>query len=378
MAFELHSQLESWRLRAQASSAGQFYRWWVGELVQLLPADMRARMQHASRRVAMRVAAGELEIASVEGGSLHVLEVFSLEQDARVQRQQIRDLLVERDLHEVPRDLLLGEDEVLRKEIKLPQAAESNLRQALGFEMDRHTPFKADEVYYDYRILGRDRDAGLTRIELVAAPRGSVSSAIELLAPRGMAPTGADVLLDGLPASLNLLPPDLRYRMTNRRSRMNMLMGLAAVVLLALVMAQSLWLRQHQIAEVQDAIETVRAEARLVQGLRGQIEDASEAASFMQRRRNESPPTVQVLAEVSRVLPDDTYLDRIRVWDGNVQMQGKSSNAQQLIEIVNQSKMLGNAEFRGPTRLDGPSGKEIFDLTSTLAAAEPAVAAGSQ
>jgi general secretion pathway protein L len=137
-------------------------------------------------------------------------------------------------------------------------------------------------------------------------------------------------------------------------------------VLLLLVMAQSLWLRQHQINEVQQAIDEVREEAMAVQQLRNRIADASEAAGFLHNRRAASLPTVKVLAEVTRILPDDTYLDRLLIGADSVQMQGKSANAQQLIELVNQSPLLTDASFRGSTRLDTRTRKEIFDLNATL------------
>lgn len=370
MAFEIQHQLEHWRLRAQSSGAGQFLRWWKAELMQLLPAETRARMQHASRRLMVSVGNGELALSSLEGGQLQMLDVFDLSGNARVQQQQIADLLLERDLHDMPRDLLLPDEAVLRKTIQLPIAAESNLRQALAFEMDRHTPFKASDLYFDYRILSRDREAGQTRLELIAIPRGPVDRMLEALAGRGLSPSGVDVAADGMPAGLNLLPPDRRHRVANRRARANGLLALVVAALLALVMMQSLWLREHQIEAVQDAIETVSAEARVVQGLRKQIEDASEAASFLQDRRAENPPTVAIIAEVTRVLPDDTYLDRLRIWEGNVQLQGKSSNAQQLIETLNESPLFDNASFRGPTRLDTRTRKEIFDLVTTLTPGE--------
>jgi general secretion pathway protein L len=366
MAFELQNQWESWRLRLQSSGVGQFLRWWKAELVQLLPPHVQAHMQHATRRVVVQLDTGELEIGSYEGGVLQQLDVFQLEQDAQVQQQQIRDLLFERDLHEVPRDLLLPESVVLRKEVVLPLAAESNLRQALGFEMDRHTPFKVENVYFDYRVINRDREGGQVHIELLVAPKARIDELITTLAPRAMAPTGVDVLHEGLPTGLNLLPPEQRFRMSNRRSRLNLLVGLTALVLAAFVMAQSLWLREHQIDQVEEAIETVRAEARLVQGLKTQIEDASDAAGFMHKRRGDTIPTVSVLAEVTRVLPDDTFLDRLRIWEGNIQLQGKSDNAQQLIEVVNLSPLFEGAAFRGSTRLDSRSGKEIFDLNSAI------------
>jgi len=76
--------------------------------------------------------------------------------------------------------------------------------------------------------------------------------------------------------------------------------------------------------------------------------------------------TERLLPEVTRILPDDTFLDRLLIGQGSVQMQGKSDNAQQLIGLVNQSGLFRDASFRGPTRIDTRTQKEIFDLTATL------------
>ena len=198
----------------------------------MLPAAWRARMQHARRRVIMRISNSDLAVGVHESGAFQELDVFSLEQDVRVQRQQVRDLLLERELLEVARDLILPEERVLRKEVLLPIAAEANLRQALSFEMDRQTPFSTDEVYFDYRVLSRDKESGQLRIELLVSQKESLDRDIEMLAPRGMAPTGVDVEIDGRPAGLNLLPLDMRFRMVNQRARTNLLLAGAALVLL--------------------------------------------------------------------------------------------------------------------------------------------------
>ncbi len=52
--------------------------------------------------------------------------------------------------------LKMPRDKVLRRLVDLPAAAAENLREVLGFEMDRHTPFNADEVYFDYRPRPQD------------------------------------------------------------------------------------------------------------------------------------------------------------------------------------------------------------------------------
>jgi general secretion pathway protein L len=376
------NQLEHWRLRVQTSGAAQFLRWWKGELLQLLPSGLRARLAHAQGRVLVRVHPtpdpGELALSWHEGDLDQTLDVFALDQDLPVQRQRIADLLHERDYHEAPRDLLLEDSQVLSKRVFMPLAAEGNLRQALGYEMDRHTPFAASDVYFDYRVLERDRERAQLEVELKVTPKTVVDERVELLAPRGLAPTGVDVLTEQGPVGLNLLPPDQRFRMSRRRTRINALLAAVTLLLLAGLMAQSLWLRQRQIDQVNEAIEAVRAEARSVQQIREQIEDASEAAGFMMNRRVSVPPTVEVLAEATRLLPDDTYLDRFRVWEGNVQMQGKSANAQQLIELINESRLFEDTEFRGSTRTDRRSGREIFDLRAALEPGVLALTAGAQ
>ena len=108
----------------------------------------------------------------------------------------------------------------------------------------------------------------------------------------------------------------------------------------------------------------MRAEAMAVQQIRKQIDDASEAAGFLQTRKVENGYKIEMLAELSSILPDDTYLDRLTMHSDTTQMQGKSGNAQSLIELINDSPHFENASFRGPTRLDNRSGKEIFDLTA--------------
>jgi general secretion pathway protein L len=375
MTTSFENQLENWRLRLQTSPAGEFLRWWKNELLQLLPASLQAQLAHAHGRVLTRVLPGDgaddngsLELAWFEGGSLQMLDALPLDQDLDLQRRQIADLLAEHEMNEAPRDLLLSREQVLSKRVQLPLAAESNLRQALAFEMDRHTPFNAEAVYFDYQVLERDRERSQLHLDLVVAPRPAVDELLAVLEPRGLAPTGVDVLSDGVAGGFNLLPLDQRTRIRRQRTRINILLACTLVLVLALVMAQSLWLRQQQIENINLAIDEVRVEARRVQNIRAQIDDASEAAGFLLKQRSAAPPTVKVLAEATRLMPDNTYLDRLRVWEGNMQLQGKSANAQQLIEIVNASELFDGTEFRGSTRLDSRTGKEIFDLRADLAA----------
>jgi general secretion pathway protein L len=165
------------------------------------------------------------------------------------------------------------------------------------------------------------------------------------------------------------LPADRRARRRNPRTRLNFALAALSLVLLALVMAQSLYLRAHQVEKLEDAIAAVQGQAREVMQIKKQIEETSEAAGFLARSRSAVPLAIAVLADVTRIMPDDTYLDRMVITNSNVQMQGKSKNAQKLIELVNASPLLDGAAFRGSTRLDARSGLEIFEVNAEVAQA---------
>ena len=366
MALALDNKLQEWRSRVQASQVNAYWRWWLRELKGVMPESWRERLQHAMRRVTLQVDEGSIVFGIEENNRIEPQDTFSLSQDSDLQKQQLRDLLARRELLEVPRVLMLESSAVLRKEVRLPLAAESNLRQVLRFEMDRQTPFRADDVYFDWRVLGHDKEAGQVRIELVVAPRAMIDTTCQTLAARGLGVSSVDVIEDNRSLGLNLLPPDRRIKVINQRVRVNQVLGVSAVVLLALVMILSLYLRAHQVSELELAIEDVRAEALRVQRIRDQINDTAESAGFLAQRRMASPMTVDVLADVTQTLPDDTYLDRLVVGQNTVQMQGKSRNAQQLIEQVNGSGLMGAAAFRGSTRLDARTGLEVFEINANI------------
>ena len=67
--------------------------------------------------------------------------------------------------------------QVLRKKITLPAAVEQNLKQALAYDLDRHTPFKPDELYFDAAVVGRDAQKGEIRVDWAAALRSVVTEA---------------------------------------------------------------------------------------------------------------------------------------------------------------------------------------------------------
>ena len=153
MANAFENKLKDWRNQLQSGPVGKFFHWWFDELRQSLPQSWQQKLQHALRRVTLHIHQDSLQLGVDENRSLQQLESFSMTQGVALQQQQINDLLIEQDLAESPRYLLLDSEAVLSKEMLLPAAAEANLSQVLTFEMDRQTPFRAKDIYFDWKIL---------------------------------------------------------------------------------------------------------------------------------------------------------------------------------------------------------------------------------
>lgn len=368
MELALQEKLLQLKLRVQAGPVGQFFSWWGSELRQALPEPWQEKLHQASRRLAIEPIDDRIYLSIDDGNRLGRLGELPASADRELLKQQVDDLASGSGMEEAARVMLVDASRCLVKEVSLPVAAESNLRQVLTFEMDRQTPFRAADVYFDWIVMERGSAGGQLRLMLYVVPRAEIDGMVELVHARGFELAGIDVRAGEKTLGLNLMPPEQRYRAVNRKSRDNYILAAAVVLLLIVTMIISLSLRSHQVAELEDAIADVRDEANQVARVRSRIDGAAEAASFLAERRTSSPLVVELLADITKILPDDTYLDRLVINTSSVQLQGKSGNAQQLIEMVNESALLEAASFRGSTRLDARSGLEIFEISAQISA----------
>ncbi len=276
----------------------------------------------------------------------------------------------------------ISAERTLRRTINLPAAAENNLRQVLAFEMDRQTPFKADQVYFDYRVAARSvGDKNLT-IELTVVPRAQLDNELTKIAGVDAAIDGVDCWQNGIGsqrAGLNLLPADRRVRRKNLRLRLNLALLAALVILLITTMVQSLSNRQSALDAMTADVQKAQNGANQVSQARKTLQDTIDAANFLSRKKREIPLMVDLLNDLTARLPDDTYLERLNVDEKNkIELQGLSDDASKLIGLLNKSELLVNPSVQGTIQPDPRTKKDRFNITvefRTVAAAAEAAKA---
>lgn len=82
--------------------------------------------------------------------------------------------------------------------LNMPAAVEDNLESALGYELDRYTPFSPESVYFDYHIVARLPESGLLSLMLVCIKKEAVDIYVDFLRNSKLRPMGVEITTSAL------------------------------------------------------------------------------------------------------------------------------------------------------------------------------------
>lgn len=338
-------------------AANAFLRWWLGELAKLVPEGMRRRGPAVGDYLLVALDRPETVVSRFEDGKR--VEVWRRALKPLAAAEQRAAFLAgldkaARGKREVV--LALPPSGVLRKTLSLPLAAEENLRQVLEFQMDQHTPFGPAQVYFGYRIAGRDFARGQIKVDLVAAPRSAVDEALKTLVAWGAvvrAVAAEETLVDG--SLLNLLPTVQSKTASPLLQGANPWLGGLAGLLLVAVLVLPLAIKREAVLRLQPWLEKGKVAAEAADRMRHDLELKYEEHNYLLAKKREMPPALVVLEELTRVLPDDTWVQIVELKGKDLQIQGDTAASSRLIGLFEQSKVFHDAAFDS-SLTKGPGG----------------------
>ncbi|MBL6936614.1 MAG: PilN domain-containing protein [Alphaproteobacteria bacterium] len=257
--------------------------------------------------------------------------------------------------------LRLPPSSALERTLSLPLAARRSLANLLGFELDRQSPIDPREVYHDYSVLERRPQDGTMRVAWRLFRRRDVDPLMELCGEAGIEPAVIALVSDEVPASGGTFPvaPGAARALRLRRLVAPALV-LAIGVLLAAVTANAYWRNQEADDMLLARVDEARGAARVALDLEHRIDVTRSRAGALVAEKRQAAIT-RILAEVTRLLPDGTWLTDFSVADGEVRLRGNSNKASSLIGVFDGSALFANAEFRAPL-VEAQDGSEQFDL----------------
>jgi general secretion pathway protein L len=350
-------------------AVSRFLAWWATELAALIPFQIRQWWQESDRTVLIRLTETTAILERVGGGKLVELLSISLSGvDIGAQRTEISRKLPQ--LAKGKDRLLLGlaPEKMLRRTLVLPLAVEENLRQTLSFELDRFTPFKPDQVYFDYRIANRDSEHQQLTIELAVVKRAVVDTLLAQATGMGLRPSGVVPSDDLLKATawMNFLPKTTTETQFSHRLGLRLGLSFLALLLLASLLLVPVWQKRTTAISLLAPLAEAKASALATNQLRDRLDKLVADHNFLPDKKWTNYSPLLILDELSKLLPDDTFVMALE-FDGKiVQIQGESGIASKLVEILDASPMFKDVGFKAQlTKIQGTT-SDRFHISAAL------------
>ncbi|MBT2971492.1 MAG: PilN domain-containing protein [Candidatus Thiodiazotropha sp. (ex Ctena orbiculata)] len=338
-----------------------FWYWWSGEITALMPERVRALLRGGKpaqllyKDETLRIVNQGMSGAEVAENYLRIIDFNDAEHRRVVNSASAIRLCLE------PKKYLF-------KKVSLPLETEENLREVLAFEMDRQTPFNADQVYYDYVINARDKQNRTLDITLILAPIDKISLALKQLEENNVRINAISPCEEINPDlnEVNLLPPEKREKPRKRYRLVNLMLFLIMLPLLVGNMILPVWQKSVLAKQLEIELDDYRSKAKQVAALRELVTKAKQENSYLEEKKLNSVSVLEILLELTLLIPNDTWVSNFEVRDNSLHLHGQSTSSASLIPILETSKLFQNVTFRSPVTRSKKSNTERFHISAEL------------
>jgi general secretion pathway protein L len=348
------------------------FRWWFSELAGVIPAKLKHLSADAERLVVL-LEGGDALLFFESPRTAEALGRIPLDGNAD-RRQQLHAILRQRGLaHPLSRGrigicLRIPARKSLRIRLDLPVAAEDNLGEVVGFELDRRTPFRPEQVHFAYRVLKREALAQRVTVEVTIVPRSVIDEVLKTAACLGLEPNRIDAAAATSAAapSENLLADN--GAQVNGQTANKVTYGIAALAIILAVIAAMIPIHamQQRAEALGREFATMKKSAEALALLQKEADALRDEEGFLVERKGSMPTVSRVLFDTTRVLPDDTWLNELQLAGADVQLIGFTASASALIGLLEQSQTFRNTTFRSPVTRSAQSDRERFHVAARI------------
>jgi general secretion pathway protein L len=336
--------------------------WWLRQMLGLVPERWRARDVGPANALvlAWNEAAGSAELLTRREHKEASLGRFALDEGGL---RMARAMLGNRRAPATVLRLPLGY--LLERHVTLPLAAEQGLDRVVRYEMDRFTPFAADEVFFSCAVQRRDRAQGRLTLEIALVPRARLSGVLEAMAQLRLAPSLLEA--EGVGAEPRRIPLgaiDMRKQRRRRHGLVAAGVGCAALAVAAV--ALPFWLQAAASDAVEARIAALKPRVAQAEALRQHMAASAAGLDAIGGERARVGDALHAIATLTDLLADDTHLTGLSMQKRQVTLEGQSAAAAKLLTTLSTDPTVRNAAFSAPvTRSD--SGADLFSIRAEIA-----------
>jgi len=340
----------------------RFFIWWGSELFALFPKALKHQLSGSKNTLLVRLTPEGMEAVWLSNKDSIHLGTYPLDDNGRV--AFLNKVAEYSAINNAKCVLVLSDCQYIKKHILLPKQAISNVREVIGFELDRYTPFNIENAFFDMvrSDISNDNKVG---VNLAVTSRALLEgilkdvSAFKLLPSKVTFSKNMDLPLDG--EGFNLLPSNM-WPKTKKKEPL-LIAALVIILLLQLIATVTYpnQRAQQEVATLQHEIKLIQKDVRRVSDMRFSVEKAhSQLNAFLGQAANK-PFVVDIMKHLSERLPTSTWLTRLQLNGNQLNIQGYSNDAAGLIQRLDDSPLFKNTRFTSPLT-NNKSSQQAFKI----------------
>lgn len=344
--------------------------WWSSELAAMMPATARRAVGLDRDILLLCLSDGRLEVRRRgSSGERQLASMAWHDRDQADPAAMLRDPLAELDAQKVRVELVVDAELTLRRTLHVPRAAEAEIRGVLSFEIERHTPFRDHEIYFDHVIDREASNDATVTANLVIVPRRIVDPVI-----RGLRELGFDldrvVVSPAAGAAGDETVTIPVEGVVKRRHRGNNAIKLWATLTIVLAVAAATMplIRLMSLSEtLAVAVQQAEAEAETTRSLQDEVDRLSRGMNVIARAKAEASSPLAILQDLSHLLPDGTWVVQFSIVGDEVILEGRTDSSARLVGLLEASPLFESVKYLAPVTRDAREGLERFNFSLRLA-----------
>lgn len=335
-----------------------FLLWWLAQMRDLLPDSWRSSgpLEADALLVETEPGAATVTLTRRRAGTLTPMGAFRLDADGRAALAGAASA-AGRALAVI---LRLPPGPLLEKRLVLPAATARSLDSVIPYEMDRETPFAAEDVWWNATVLGRDAAQGRLDVGLTLVPRETVRPVLAFLAEAGLHPHGIEAA--GAGGRISWLPLETRSPRASRWQPTAPRIALIGLALAVLAIAAPFLRQALALADLQSQIDALAPQVKQVEALRRQLAGGGQGGDVLAAERARLGDALKSLAVLTDALPDDTYLSDLTLRERQLALTGRSADAARLIGLLAAAPDLKDPSFSAPVTRAKDSATDLFSI----------------
>ncbi len=255
----------------------------------------------------------------------------------------------------------------LRRVVDLPLTARHDLDTLLRFELDRLTAFKADDVRFVWEVLETDRKSNRMQVQLDIVPNHIIDEALDLITPWHQQIVRIELQSGSTARALDLMPASIEH--VSEKSWSRHLLPVLSLGFAAVAVTLPIYDQQSRLQSLETEIDALAERAEDGLAMIRTLDELTEKVRFLTKEERGHPHVIEILGELTKLIPDDGYLTELSVQGTKLEFRGFSSDPKGLIDLMEASPLLPAPELVSPESGGEDAGKQPFHVTLDLARA---------